>query len=253
MTGIWLIAATLALAIPEDARLQAGGMLPVQLELPEDVDAEVRLIDVTRGTIVASKRVNQLSPERMVFALPRWLTHAALELWVDGDAVLRLPEDPAAGFEIEAPLPTCMSEALPCDSSGASLAGADLEGARLSGIDLSRADLRAAHLSDADLTGADLTGAVLSGADFEAADLSNASLVGADLSGAHLYVTDLEGADLRSADLTGAELTNANLANADLLGANLARTRISGVELSGARCPDGHRALRSCKGHRAYE
>ncbi len=252
MITICLAAAGIGLAIAEDAALEAGGMLTVQIELPEEVTAEVRLIDVVRGSIVARKQITQLTPDQVTFRLPDWLGSAALELWVDGRQALRLPADAATGFDLETAASICTSDALPCDSSGASLAGADLSGATLSGVDLSRTDLRDARLSDANLSAADLTASVLAGADLGGANLGDATLLGADLGRARLYAANLEGADLRSADLSDADLTNANLANADLLGANVARARLSGVELSGARCPDGYRARQSCDGHWQY-
>lgn len=250
---------------------RAGAALRVEVSADERLPGrELVLLDPEAERELGRFRFGRFPSASVRFDVPPDARTLALELR-DGDVLLsRLPESGSLSIEAatdSAPsgvsaldatpcttLPPATAQALlvwlaTCPLEHAPLVARDLRAIDLSERNLWRADLRHSDLSDARLRHAELGGASLAGARLDGADLAGARLELADLHGASLFVTDLDGADLRSADLRGADLTHASLSNADLTGARLAGATLDGADFTGAICPDGTRAVHSCRDH----
>ncbi len=220
----------------ELARFRFGRFPSAAVRLDIPADARSWVLELREGDVVLSRH-----PES---------GHLRLEMATDETPLASSDGD----FARCTTLPPSDSEGLllwlgACQLEHAPLVARDLRAIDLSERNLWRADLRGSDLSDARLRHAELGAASLAGARLDGADLAGARLELADLHGASLFVTDLDGADLRDADLRGADLSHASLSNADLTGARLAGANLDGADFTGAICPNGIRAIKSCRDH----
>ncbi|MCC5886775.1 MAG: pentapeptide repeat-containing protein [Gammaproteobacteria bacterium] len=220
----------------ELARFRFGRFPAASARFDLPVDARTLVLELREGETVISRH-----PESGYLRLEAAATLGSLaDSDQEGAPCTTLP--PEADEALALWLANCPLEHAP-------LVSRDLRAVDLTERNLWRADLRNSDLSDARLRHAQLSGASLAGARLDGADLAGARLELADLHGASLFVTDLDGADLRSADLRGADLSHASLSNADLTGARLAGATLDGADFTGAICPDGVRAVSSCRDH----
>lgn len=222
----------------ELARFRFGRFPPATVRFDVPVDARALVLELREGDTVINRH-----PESGSLRLEATADAAAEPMLTkdeESTACAALP--PATPEALALWLATCPLEHAP-------LVARDLRAVDLTERNLRRADLRDSDLSDARLRHAELSGASLAGARLDGADLAGASLALADLQGASLIVTDLDGADLRDADLRDADLSHASLSNADLTGARLTGATLDGADFTGAICPDGVRAVKSCRDH----
>lgn len=225
-----------------------------------------------------SKLVKRL--EKGIQQIPTWLAVliavlclAAIALWVQGDMIVRSPEDlfrrevlkiffdNAESFAIVAAVILYFKGAPDRKAQKhyeawriiESVAAAKLstsyarfraledlqkDGVSLRSLEAPRANLSQIRLPHAFLMEANLREADLREAYLYRADLSKAQLQDADLQGANLRGVNLRGANLRHANLQDADLTGANLQNADLRGASLRSAELWKTQFLGADLED---------------
>jgi len=249
----------------------AGAALQVEVATEQRVTGrELLLHDPETNRDLARFRFGRFPPATVRFDVPSDASALVLELRAGNVVLSRHPDSgyfkleaaavptPTTGSPTDAKtcpsLPPTATDALAlwlaaCPLEHAPLVGRDLRAVDLAARNLWRADLRNTDLSDARLRYAELSGASLAGARLDGADLAGAHLALADLQGASLFVTDLDGANLRDTDFRGADLSHASFSNADLTGARLAGATLDGADFAGAICPDGTRAVSSCRDH----